>query len=74
LSNRASHPVATPWVDLSLTDGDDSVVIRRALAPEEMGLPRHLNPGADAVSSVHWRVDSDVEDRLSGYRAEIFYP
>jgi hypothetical protein len=38
------------------------------------GLPRHLNPGADAVSSVHWRVDSDVEDRLSGYRAEIFYP
>ena len=74
LSNRASHPVATPWVDLSLTDGDDRVVIRRALAPEEMGLPRHLNPGADAVSSVHWRVDSDVEDRLSGYRAEIFYP
>ena len=74
LSNRASHPVATPWVDLSLTDGDDRVVIRRALAPEEMGLPRHLTPGADAVSSVHWRVDSDVEDRLSGYRAEIFYP
>jgi len=74
LSNRASHPVATPWVDLSLTDGDDRVVIRRALAPEEMGLPRHLNPGADAVSSVQWRVDSDVEDRLSGYRAEIFYP
>ena len=74
LSNRASHPVATPWVDLSLTDSDDRVVIRRALAPEEMGLPRHLIPGADAVSSVHWRVDSDVEDRLSGYRAEIFYP
>jgi len=74
LSNRASHPVATPWVDLSLTDSDDRVVIRRALAPEEMGLPRHLTPGADAVSSVHWRVDSDVEDRLSGYRAEIFYP
>ena len=74
LSNRASHPVATPWVDLSLTDGDDRVVIRRALAPEEMGLPRHLTPGAEAVSSVHWRVDSDVEDRLSGYRAEIFYP
>jgi predicted Zn finger-like uncharacterized protein len=74
LSNRASHPVATPWVDLSLTDGDDRVVIRRALAPEEMGLPRYLTPGADAVSSVHWRVDSDVEDRLSGYRAEIFYP
>ena len=74
LSNRASHPVATPWVDLSLTDGDDRVVIRRALAPEEMGLPRYLTPGAEAVSSVHWRVDSDVEDRLSGYRAEIFYP
>jgi len=50
------------------------VVIRRALAPEEMGLPRHLIPGAEAVSSVHWRVDSDVEDRLSGCRAEIFYP
>ena len=74
LSNRASHPVATPWMDLSLTDGDDRVVIRRALAPQEMGLPSHLTPGTDAVSSVHWRVDSDVEDRLSGYRAEIFYP
>ena len=74
LSNRANHPVATPWVDLSLTDSDDRVVIRRALAPQEMGLPRHLTPGTDAVSSVHWRVDSDLEDRLSGYRAEIFYP
>jgi len=74
LSNRGSHPVATPWLDLSLTDGDDRVVIRRALGPQELGLPRHLIPGADTVSSVHWRVDSDVEDRLSGYRAEIFYP
>lgn len=74
LSNRASFPVATPWVDLSLTDADDRVVIRRALAPTEMGLPRHLTPGTDAVSSVQWRVDSDLEDRLSGYRAEIFYP
>ncbi len=74
LSNRAKHPVATPWLDLMLTDGEDRVVIRRMLAPEEMGLPKHLNPGVDAVSNVHWRVDSDVEDRLSGYRAEIFYP
>ena len=74
LSNRANHPVATPWVDLSLTDAEDRVVIRRALTPQEMGLPSHLTPGTDTVSSVHWRVDSDVEDRLSGYRAEIFYP
>ncbi len=74
LTNRANHPVATPWLDLILTDGEDRIVIRRALAPEEMGLPKHLTPGVDAVSSVHWRVDSDVEERLSGYRAEIFYP
>jgi len=74
LSNRAKHTVATPWLDLTLTDGEDRIVIRRMLAPEEMGLPKHLSPGVDAVSSVHWRVDSDVEDRLSGYRAEIFYP
>jgi len=74
LTNRANHPVATPWLDLMLTDGEDRIVIRRALAPEEMGLPKHLTPGVDAVSSVHWRVDSDVEERLSGYRAEIFYP
>ncbi|NBX53763.1 MAG: DUF3426 domain-containing protein [Betaproteobacteria bacterium] len=74
LSNRAQHTVATPWLDLTLTDDEDRIVIRRMLAPQEMGLPQQLSPNMDVVSSVYWRVDSDVEDRLSGYRAEIFYP
>lgn len=73
LRNRATTPVLTPALDLTLTDLRGDVVARRVLQVSDFGgpSPRRLAPGED------WSALAvlDLGDtRVAGYTVELFYP
>ena len=76
IRNRASYPIAWPYLELTLTDASDRVVARRAFAPADYatasgdagrGIPAN---GEDAVTLF---LDAS-ETTQSGYRLYLFYP
>ncbi|MDY0743262.1 zinc-ribbon and DUF3426 domain-containing protein [Paucibacter sp. R3-3] len=72
LRNKSGLEVATPWVELSLTDASGSTVARRTLAPSDFkGGKASLTPGAEMPLQV---LLSTGEQRVSGYSVEIFHP
>ena len=72
LRNRGALPLATPSLDLSLTDPSGQVVVRRVLAaPDFRASAAPLKPGAEAS----WQlVLSTRTERVTGYTIEAFYP
>jgi predicted Zn finger-like uncharacterized protein len=76
IRNRASYPVAHPHLELTLTDAQDRVVVRRALAPQEYaGGTADLDAGiaGNGEVSVKLFVDASATSQ-SGYRVYLFYP
>jgi predicted Zn finger-like uncharacterized protein len=76
IRNIASMALATPAVELSLTDPQNRTVIRRVFLPAEFGAhPDALAPGSEWPGSLAIGVkpSADVE-RISGYRVLAFYP
>jgi predicted Zn finger-like uncharacterized protein len=71
LRTRGHVPLATPSIDLSLTDGNGRLIARRALSPHDLGAASVLQPGAEAALQV---MLNTVNYRVSGYTVEIFYP
>jgi predicted Zn finger-like uncharacterized protein len=71
LKSRSTLPLATPSVDLSLTDGNGRLIARRALAPRDFGAASVLQPGSEAPLQLMLNAGSA---RVSGYTVEIFYP
>ena len=72
LRNRAAIPLATPSLDLTLTDAGGRLVIRKALAPRDFTRsPPTLGPAREVVlqSLLEAR-----DPRVIGYTVEIFYP
>jgi len=76
LRNRASWPIAYPHLELTLTDAQDQVVVRRALQPRE-----YLPPTSDITSGM--AANGELPIRLfldasattqAGYRLYLFYP
>jgi predicted Zn finger-like uncharacterized protein len=72
LRNRATMPVALPWIDLSLTDAAGQLVARRALQPHDF---RVESPALAAGSELALQALMAVgSGRVTGYTVEIFYP
>ena len=78
LRNRAAFAQELPALELTLTDAEDRLVVRRVLQPEDY-LPARpadaraqgIAPGAEAVL----RVPFDTgRVRATGYRLYLFYP
>lgn len=76
IRNRASYPIAWPYLELTLTDASDRVVARRAFAPSEY---------AGSIASPDRGIAGNGEDLVSlfldasatsqsGYRLYLFYP
>jgi predicted Zn finger-like uncharacterized protein len=76
LKNNAQFPVAMPSMELTLTDSQDQPVVRRVLAPAEIGAKAATLPaGGDWSTSVTLAVSSTIPPgRVSGYRLLAFYP
>lgn len=75
LKNTALHAVATPAVELSLTNASDDVVLRRVILAADWG---HSSPVLLPLSLQALTVELLLQDaatlRMAGYRALVFYP
>jgi predicted Zn finger-like uncharacterized protein len=75
LKNRATTEVATPALELTLTDSQDQAVIRRVLPASELAArTATLQPGAEWSTSLTFAVAGGAGSRVAGYRVLAFYP
>lgn len=76
LRNTASFPVRTPAVELTLTDAQDRVLLRRVLKAEETHAPNALPAASDWSSSLALDVDAAAlgGEPVVGFRLFLFYP
>ena len=72
LRNMTGSEVATPWIDVSLTDSAGALVAKRVLSPVDFKTDKTAMPGgADLTLQT---VLSTGNARVSGYNVEVFYP
>ena len=76
LKNSAQTAVATPAVELTLTDLHDQAVVRRVFTVAEFNtLAVVIEPGAELSTSVPVFVKPGTgQEKISGYRLLSFYP
>ncbi len=77
LSNQAEIPVATPALELTLTDLQDQPVLRRVLQPSDLGpeAPQSIAPRTEWTSTLTLAVAPAANPaRIVGYRVLAFYP
>lgn len=72
--NTKHHPVATPSLEVSLTDVHDQVVVRRILLVQDLNLLDHIAALRDLRVQLSFEVEAPLRERVAGYRAVIFYP
>lgn len=74
LRNTAPVPVATPSIELTITDSQDQTIARRVLTPAELGADAALAPSAEWSRAVGLALDGGGTTRVAGYRLLAFYP
>jgi predicted Zn finger-like uncharacterized protein len=74
LKNTQHHPVAMPALELSLTDMQDQVLVRRVFTAEELSGKDHVQALRDVRSTLNFDLDEKVSQRITGFRAFVFYP
>jgi len=74
LKNTQHHPVAMPALELSLTDLQDQVLVRRVFSAEELSGKDHVQALRDVRSTLNFDLNEKVSKRISGFRAIVFYP
>ena len=73
LRNVDKVPVATPWLELTLTDAQDAVVVRKVLNPVEWGAANVMSPGEIAEFELAMRLKTQQAAFVT-YRLLTFYP
>jgi len=68
------HPVAVPALELSLTDMQDQVLIRRVFFATELTAKDHMQALRDVRVTLNFDLDDKVSKRVTGFRAIVFYP
>jgi predicted Zn finger-like uncharacterized protein len=74
IKNTQLYSVGMPSLELTLTDYQDQVVVRKVFSPEDMQLDDHLGAMRDTKVSLSFAIEPSLKPRVSGYRAVIFYP
>ena len=74
LRNTQHHPVAMPSLELSLTDLQDQVLVRRVFTPAELSAKEPMQALRDARVTLQFDLDEKVSKRITGFRAFVFYP
>ncbi|MEO7547891.1 MAG: DUF3426 domain-containing protein [Ramlibacter sp.] len=76
LKNLATVPVAMPAMELTLTDSQDQPVVRRVLAPADLGASSSVLAAASEWSgTLAMGVTANgASARIAGYRLLAFYP
>jgi len=76
IRNRASHPIAYPYLELTLTDSSERIVVRRAFAPRDYaGGTADFQQGiaANGEKLVKLFIDASATQQ-AGYQLYLFYP
>jgi len=83
LRNTAAHLLALPALELSLTDSQQQVLLRRVITAQELDLKdEHSDALKDdmLLPGAVWRMDQGLtlqdalDSRIAGYRLLVFYP
>jgi hypothetical protein len=75
LRNQAPMQVAMPSIELTLTDSQDQPVLRRVLAPGDIGAAPVIPAAGESTGSVALAVTANGSGgRVAGYRMLAFYP
>jgi hypothetical protein len=76
LKNAAQIPVATPAVELTLTDIQDQAVMRRVFTAADFAQQRFvIEPGAELAATITVNVKHGAgHEKVTGYRLLSFYP
>ena len=76
LKNSAAYAVATPAIELTLTDTREQVVVRKVFLPAEFGALRPaLASGADLPGELVFATGPGIDAAaVAGYRVLAFYP
>ncbi len=74
LKNTQHHAVAMPALELSLTDLQDQVLVRRVFTADEISGKDHVQALRDVRSTLNFDLDDKVSKRVAGFRAFVFYP
>jgi predicted Zn finger-like uncharacterized protein len=75
LKNAAKFEVATPSLELTLTDASDRVLVRRVLLVADWPQNRvALSPGEDRTVRLELELQGAEASVMTGYRALLFYP
>jgi hypothetical protein len=72
LRNTASHAVRAPALDVSFSDAEGVLLVRRVFLPTELGLASE-----ELAAESSWAVDARVQVgklRVAGYKIDVFYP
>jgi hypothetical protein len=73
LRNSDSVPVAMPWIELTLTDAQDTPVVRKVLNPVDWGAPAVVSPGEIIEQQLLLSLKKE-DATFMGYRLLTFYP
>ena len=76
IRNRAGHPIAYPYLELTLTDSNERIVVRRAFAPPDYaGGTADFQQGiaANGERLVKLFIDASATQQ-AGYQLYLFYP
>jgi predicted Zn finger-like uncharacterized protein len=73
LHNRGSQPLAMPWIDLRLSDSQGQLLLRKSVAPAELGQTSALRAGEQRRVQAVFRL-RDGRAAVSGYEVGLFHP
>ncbi len=75
LRNGAAIELAAPAMELTLTDMQDQVLVRRVLLPGEYSEKTLISAGAELVAEIPIAVGAGAaSEKISGYKLLAFYP
>ena len=74
LKNTLSYPLASPALELHLTNAEDQTVIRKILHPADVGLPDVLSVDREHLARAVFLVEAPHAAQVVGFRVELFYP
>ena len=74
IKNQSDWPMATPMLELNLTDDVESSLVRKAFSPQELGLNSVLRGRRAQSFELRFSLDPTLSPAVQGYRAFLFYP
>ena len=74
LKNTLTYPLASPALELHLTNAEDQTVVRKILHPADVGLPDVLSIDREHLARAVFVLDPPYAAQVVGFRVELFYP